>query len=138
MDVNLDDDIRANRARFQAEPMSSASRWVLIITIGVFLGTMASWVTQRGIDYILVRVALSEWSKQSAMYDERVQKRQEDQNKLNAMITKQKQIENAKRQAGLRQATETCNFWRDAYQKEPSSQNKMYMEQACSLVRDFR
>lgn len=145
MDVNLDDDIRSNRERFQSEPRSSASRWVLIITIGVFLGSMTSWATQRGIDYLFVKIAISELNKQLARDKETSQRmlkeqriKLEEQKLINAEKTAQRQMENEKKQAGFRQAMETCNFWRDQYRKEPNSSNQYQRDQSCNFVNDFR
>jgi hypothetical protein len=145
MDVNLDDDIRSNRARFQSEPKSSASRWVLIITIGVFLGSMAAWGTQRGLDYLFVKIAISEFNKQAArdrQASQRMLEKQriklEEQKLINAEKAAKRQLENEKRKAGLRQAMETCNFWRDQYRKEPNSSNQYQRDQSCNFVNEFR
>lgn len=145
MDVNLDDDIRSNRARFQSESRSSTSRWVLIITMGVFLGSMAAWSMQRGIDYLFVKITISEWNNQLAR-DREISQRMleehriklEEQKLINAEQAAKRQLANEKRQAGLRQAMETCHFWRDQYRKEPNSSNQYHRDQSCNFVNEFR
>lgn len=140
MDVKLDDDIRANRARFQTETRQSLSpwSWVLIIAVGVYLGNMATWASQKSVDYLLLRMALIELNKLAAEQNERIQKTLTEQSRVNATSVQNRQIENERRRAGLRQATETCDFWRQVYRQQASSQNKIYRDQACALVNQFR
>jgi len=138
VNIDMDDDIRSNRSKFQSEQRTSMSKWVLIITIGVFLGTMASWATQKGIELLMVKIAISEMNKQAAIQSEITQKRLEDQKRKNAVLARERQIENEKKQAGFRQAMETCNYWRDQYRKESTSTNKYQRDQSCSFVSEFR
>lgn len=135
MHIKLDDDIRSNRSRFESNQSThSMSKWILIIAFGLFLGNMAAWSTQRGIDFIMLRITLNELNKQTAIQNQRLAK----QRKINAANAKQRQIENDKKQAGLRQAMETCDFWREQYRNDATTQSRSYMEEACQLVNEFR
>lgn len=138
MNINMDDDIRSNRGKFQSEQRTSMSKWVLIITIGVFLGTMASWATQKGIELLMINIALNEMNKRVAIESDITQRRLEEQREKSTALAKKRTIENEKKQAGFRQAMETCNFWRDQYRKEPTSTNQYQREQSCSFVNQFR
>ncbi|WP_438971525.1 hypothetical protein [Methylophaga sp.] len=138
MNINMDDDIRSNRSKFQSEQRTSMSKWVLIITIGVFLGTMASWATQKGIELLMVKIAISEMNKKVARQNEITQKRLEEQRRQSAAQAQQRKLENEQKQAGYRQAMETCNYWRDQYRKESSSNNKYQRDQSCNFVSQFR
>lgn len=61
-----------------------------------------------------------------------------EQNRINTMREQERELENIEREAALKQAMETCNFWREEYKKQSSSYNKMQRDQSCSFARQFR
>ncbi len=138
MNINVDDDIRANHAKFQKSTKRSALKWILIVATGVFIGATASTLSIRAMDIVVLRIQLNELNKEMAADRQREQAKREEERKTNAAIAKQRQIENEKIQAGLRQALETCKYWQDSYRQDPSNQNKIYMDEACDLVAQFR
>ncbi|MBD3635641.1 MAG: hypothetical protein HUJ23_12150 [Methylophaga sp.] len=140
MYINLDDENRANRSRFTSDAKSttSSSKWILIIAMGVFLGTTASTLSVRVMDNAILKYQLHELNKKLKADQARMRAKQEEQNKINAARLKQQQIENQEKQAGLRQAMETCNFWQEEYKKERTSYNKMHRDQSCNFVNEFR
>ncbi len=151
MSVTIDDEIKANRERFntQVNEKSSSFGLVLIIAIGVFLGTTTSTLAIRLMDGAIMRYELNELNKKLAIDQatlrERLKEqskinaaRQQQQSKINAARQQQQMIENEKRQAGYRQAMETCNFWRDQYRRAQTNSNKYQRDQACNFVNEFR
>ncbi len=139
MNINMDDELREIRNRFNtSERGSPLSMWVLIIAIGVFLGATASTLSIRVMDNAIVRYELHKLNQELAAEQEKMRIRQEERNKINAVKSKKQRLENEKKQAGYRQAMETCNFWRDQYRKEPSNSNQYQREQSCNFVNEFR
>lgn len=138
MNINMDDEIRANRSRFTSDAKNTTSKWILIIAIGVFLGTTASTLSIRVMDNAILKYQLYELNKKLRADQARMKARQDEQNKINAARLKQQQIENDKKQAALRQAMETCNFWREEYKKDRTSYNKMHRDQSCNFANEFR
>jgi hypothetical protein len=86
----------------------------------------------------MLRIAVNELNKQTAIQSQINKTRLEEQRKINAANAKQRQIVNEKKQAGLRQAMETCNFWQEQYKQNVTSQNRFYRDEACNLVKEFR
>lgn len=139
MNINLDDELRQTRSKFQKyDEGAPVTKWVLIIALGVFLGSIASTLAIRAMDNAIIRYELHELNKKLAADQAKMKAKQEEQKKLNAARLKQQQIENEKKQAGFRQAMETCNYWRDQYRKEGSSYNQFQRDQACNFVNEFR
>ena len=134
----MDEDMRAYKLRKTEESKASLSQWLLIISLGVFLGNTASFGLERAVLYWeLKQVALAT----TAAIEESTRKRaiqSAEQRKIRAAQAKQRQIQTQQKQAGLRQATETCNFWRQQLTKQNTSQNRMHRDQACNLVSRFR
>jgi hypothetical protein len=58
--------------------------------------------------------------------------------KVSEAQAKQRQIQFQKKRSGLRQASETCNFWRQQLARENTSRNRIHRDEACNLVKDFR
>mgnify|MGYP000512292934 CR=1 FL=1 len=50
----------------------------------------------------------------------------------------QRQLVLQQKQAGYRQAKETCDFWNQHLATENNAQNRMHREQACNLMNKFR
>lgn len=139
MNINLDDELRQTRAKFQAYDQGApVTKWVLIIALGVLLGSIASTLAIRAMDTAIIRYQLHEMSKKLEADQAKMKARRDEQNKINAARLKQQQIENEKKQAGFRQAMETCNYWRDQYRKDASSSNQYQRDQSCSFVNEFR
>jgi hypothetical protein len=138
MNVNMDEDIRAYKLREIEKSKASLSQWLLIISLGVFLGNAASFGLERAILYWeLKQVALAA----SIAMEESTRKleiQSSEQRKIREVEAKQRAIQTQKKQAGLRQAMETCNFWRKQLSTENTVLNRMNKEQACNLVNKFR
>jgi hypothetical protein len=138
MKASMDDEVLAYQMRKADESKASLTQWLLIISLGVFLGNAASFGLERAVLYWdLKQVALAT----TAAIEESTRKRaiqSAEQKKIRDAQAKQRQIQTQKKQAGLRQATETCNFWKQQLAKENTSQNRMHREQACKLVSSFR
>jgi len=58
--------------------------------------------------------------------------------KTQAQKDKQRQLELSQKRAGYRQASETCSFWTQQARSQNTVQNRMYRDQACTLVNQFR
>jgi hypothetical protein len=114
------------------------SQWLLVIVLGVFIANMLSWGAQRGIDYLVAKEMLRQASEEIAEMNERTQTRLAEQKRINAIQAEERALERQERQAGLRQAMETCNFWREEYKKDRSSYNKMHRDQSCNFANEFR
>lgn len=139
MNINLDDDIRQSRIKpSESNFPISLSQLFFIIVIGVFIANMFSWGAQRGIEYVIAKEMMKQASNELAEITARNKDRAEEQRKINAKIEKQRQLKNEKKQAGYRQAMETCNFWRDQYRSAQTSSNKYQRDQACNFVNEFR
>lgn len=138
MKINIDEEMSAYQLRKVESSKPSMGAWLIVIVIGVFLGNMASWSAQRGIDYVLIQQAIKEASKQAAIQSQVTNARLQEQRQLSAAKAKQRNIELQKKQAGLRQASETCNFWRQQVARENTNANRRNREQSCNLVNQFR
>lgn len=138
MNINLDDDLKQSRRRLPEESRVSLSQLLFVIVLGVFIANMLSWGAQRGIDYLVAKEILRQATKEMAEMNARTKAKLEEQRRINANAAKQREMENQKRQAGLRQAVETCMYWREQYRKDRSSYNKLQRDQSCSFVSEFR
>ena len=139
MNINLDDDLKQSRIRpIHDNSRPSMSQWLLVIVLGVFIANMLSWGAQRGIDYLVAKEMLRQASEEIAEMNERTQARLAEQKRINAIQAEERALERQERQAGLRQAMETCNFWREEYKKDRSSYNKMHRDQSCNFANEFR
>jgi hypothetical protein len=139
MNINLDDDIRHARVRTSANSISvPLSQLFFIIVFGVFIANMLSWGAQRGIDFMVAQQLLKKASEELAIQQKLNDARMKEQRKINAKIVLQRQLENQKKQAGYRQAIETCNFWRDQYRKSQTSSDKYQLDRSCDFVNQFR
>ncbi|MCX4186236.1 hypothetical protein [Methylophaga sp. OBS4] len=139
MNINMDEDIRQAHARIpESKPSISLSQLLFIIVLGVFIANMLSWGTQRGIEFVVAKEMLKRATNELAEFNAKNKAKSDETRRLNAAIAKQRQLENEKREAGLRQALETCNFWRDQYRKGSTSQNKFQRDQSCNFVNEFR
>lgn len=138
MNINLDDDLKQLRRRLPEESRVSLSQLLFVIVLGVFIANMLSWGAQRGIDYLVAKEILRQATEDMAEMNARTKAKLEEQRRINANAAKQREIENQKRQAGLRQAMETCTYWREQYLKDRSSYNKLQRDQSCNFVSEFR
>ena len=134
----MDEEMSAYQLRKVESSKPSMGAWLIVIVIGVFIGNMASWSAQRGIDYVLVQGAIKELNKKAAVQSQINNARLQEQRKLSALKAKQRNIELQKKQAGLRQASETCNFWRQQVRQDNSANNRRNAQEACSLMSQFR
>jgi regulator of replication initiation timing len=89
-------------------------------------------------DNAIVRYELNELNKQLAIEQARMKTRLAEQNKINAARLEKQKIEDQKRKAGYRQANETCIFRTEQARTNNSQQNRLYRDQACALVNQFR
>lgn len=138
MKINIDEELRMNRARSNADRGAPLTMFVVLASLAVFMGTTASTLAIRAMDNAIARYELNELNKKLAAEQLRMKAKRDEQNKINAARLKQHQLDEQKRQAGLRQAVETCNFWREQYKKENTSYNKLQRQQSCNFVNDFR
>jgi DNA-binding protein H-NS len=114
------------------------SQLLFVIVLGVFIANMLSWGAQRGIDYLVAKEMLRQATEEMAEINARTQAKLEEQRRINAVVAKQRETENQKREAGLRQAMETCTYWREQYRKDGSSYNRLQRDQSCNFVSEFR
>jgi len=139
MKINLDDEIRRTHIRAPENKSTiSPAQLLFIIFLGVFMANMFSWGSQRGIDYLIAKEILKQATQELEKMTAQNKLRVEEQRKINEKQTRQRQLENQKKQAGYRQAMETCDFWKQQYQKQRTSSNKYQRDQACNLVNKFR
>ncbi|MFW5451384.1 MAG: hypothetical protein ACKE9I_07275 [Methylophagaceae bacterium] len=138
MKVNMDEEMLAYQLRKNQEEKPSMGQWIIIIALGIFIGNMGSWGSQRAIDNWLLQQAIEDINKQTSIQKQINNERLEKQQKLSAEQAKKRHIDLQKKQAGFRQASETCNFWNQQLAKENTAQNRMNREQACNLVNRFR
>jgi hypothetical protein len=138
MNINLDDDLKQSRRRLPEEHRVSMSQLLFVIVLGVFIANMLSWGAQRGIDYLVAKEMLRQATEEMAEINARTQAKLEEQRRINAVVAKQRETENQKREAGLRQAMETCTYWREQYRKDGSSYNRLQRDQSCNFVSEFR
>ena len=99
---------------------------------------MLSWGAQRGIDLVIAKELVRQASNELAKVTAKNKARLEEQKRINAKraeeqrtINEQYQLEEMKRQAGYKQAMETCTFWQNQYKKEPTSYNKLQRSESC-------
>jgi len=138
MNINLDDDARKMRAYTPPNKKTSMFAWLIIISLAVFIGNMSSWGAQKAIDLHIAQQILKKAKEELAIQKQIHNARMDEQRRNNAQIAKQRQLEKQKKQAGYRQASETCNFWRDQYRKSKTNSNKYQRDQACNFVNEFR
>ena len=132
---NMDEDIRAYQLRkTHQDSKPSMGAWILVIAFGVFLGNMASYGVEKGVQYW----EFYQLAKALEMETQKMSEKRAVQQKLNEAQAKQSQIENQNKSAALRQATETCNFWQQQILTENTPENRMHRDQACNLMRQFR
>lgn len=134
----MDDEILAYQLRKEEKSKPSMTQWLIIIILGVFIGNTASFGLERAVLYwelkqvaMAATAAMEESTRNMAIESAKRRKVSEAQ-------TKQRQIQFQKKKAGLRQASETCNFWRQQLARENTSQNRMHRNEACNLVNKFR
>jgi uncharacterized protein YaiL (DUF2058 family) len=156
MKVNMDEEMVAYQLRKAEESRPSGVKWLLIIALGVFLGNAASFGLERAVLYWeLKQVALAatasmelisrnmtETRKIRDQQSAQQRKMMEEQRNIKAAQEKQRQIQRQnqqqQKQAGYRQAKETCDFWVKQLTTENTAFNRMNRDQACNLVNQFR
>jgi hypothetical protein len=145
MKVNMDEEMVAYQLRKAEESRPSGVKWVIVIALGVFLGNAASFGLERAVLYWeLKQVALAATASMEQMSRNMAETRKirdqqsAQQRKVMAAQEKQRQIKQQQKQAGYRQATETCDFWNQQLTTENNARNRMNRDQACNLVNQFR
>lgn len=140
MNINLDDDLKQSRTRPINDSPSrpSMSQWFFIIVLGVFIANMLSWGAQNGIEYLVVKEMMRQTTEEISKMSAQNKARLERQRELNAIKAEERKLEIQEREAGLRQAMETCNYWREEYSKHRTSYNEMQRDQSCSFANQFR
>jgi preprotein translocase subunit SecF len=138
MNIDMNDGISAYQIRKERETKHSLGLWLIVIVFGVFLGNMGAWGTQKGIEFVILQQTIKEMNKQASIRTQISNAKSQEQRKLNAAQAKQRNIELQKKQAGLRQALETCNFWRLQVARENTSANRINRDQSCNLANQFR
>jgi hypothetical protein len=145
MKANMDDEILAYQLRKEEKPSHSMTQWLIIIALGVFIGNMATFGVEKAVFYwelkqvgLAASAAMKE-SNEKMLAQRRIMEANSAERKR-AIDEKNKirQIQNEQKQAGLRQATETCNFWRQQVKGENSVKNRRNTEEACALMNRFR
>lgn len=121
----------------QNQPLP-ATRWVLIIAFGIFLGNTLSLGLERAVTYWEIRqVAMAAKEAVQRSSAERAVQLEADR-KAQAARLEQQRIESATKRDGYRQAKWTCDFWRQQVAKENSASNRAYRDDACSGLSQFR
>jgi DNA-directed RNA polymerase subunit M/transcription elongation factor TFIIS len=145
MKVNMDDEILAYQLRKAEQANQSGLKWFFIIAFGVFIGNSASFGLERAVLYWELQqvakaasAALEETNRQAAIDRKNRDAQLAIQRKVQAEKDKQRQIELNQKRAGFRQANETCIFWNQQVLSQNTQQNRLYRDQACALVNQFR
>jgi len=145
MNVDMEEEMIAYQLRKAEESKPSGLKWLLVIALGVFLGNSASFGLERAVLYwelkqvaIAATAAMEQTSRNMAATRKVQEARAMEQRKMMAAKAKQQKLELQQKQAGYRQAKETCDFWRQHLRTDNTAQNRMYRDQACRLVNQFR
>lgn len=141
----MDEEMLAYQLRKAEESRPSDIQWLIIIALGVFLGNAASFGLEKAVFYwelqqvtTAATKVMEDTNRQMAINRQLNEAKQAEQRKILVEQERQRQIENEKRSAGYRQAKDTCDFWNQHLATENTVQNKMYRDQACSLVSQYR
>lgn len=134
MQVKMHADAKAQRKWQPQAKKPNLIQWLLVISFGVFIGNVATIGVERAISYWeIYQIAKSIESE-----TEKMKLRMDAQGKINREQVRIRDIENQKRQAGLRQAIETCEFWQEQLAKSKLPEHKMHRDNACEMVGHFR
>jgi len=135
----------AYQLRKAEESKPSGLKWLLVIAVGVFLGNAAFFGLERAILYWEIKqvaIAATAIMDQSSRNIAATKKAQEariaEKRKVMAAQAKQQKIELQQKQVGYRSAKVTCDFWNQNLQIENTEKNRMYRNQACNLMNNFR
>ena len=141
----MEDEMIAHQLRRNEKSKPSSLKWVLVIALGVFIGNVMSFGLERAVLYwelkqvaIAATTALEQTSRNMAASRKAQEARAAEQRKVVAEKAKQQRIELQQKQAGYRQAKDTCDFWNQHLRTENTEKNKMYRDQACNLMNRFR
>jgi len=99
-------------------------QWLMIVALGVDRALLY-WGLEQ------VAIAASAAMRASA-------KKSAEQRKITNEQAQRRQIESNQKQAALRQLKATCDFWPEQLAKEKASQNRLYRDETCNLVNNFR
>ncbi len=145
MNIDMDEEMRAYQLRNLIDSRPSLAHWLFIISFGVFLGNVASFGLERAVLYwelkqvsIAATAALEQTNRNFDSARKAQAAKLAEQNKLRLIQDQDRQFKQEQKQAGLRQANETCNFWKQQLQVENTEQNRIYKNEACSMVSRFR
>lgn len=134
MEVKMDPDAKAQRGWQFQERRPNLFQWLLIISLGVFIGNIATLGVERAVNYWEVY----QLTKSMEAETEKMKSIMDAQQKMHHEQARLRDIENQKKQAALRQAVETCNYWREQLAKSNTAENRMHRDTACDLVGQFR
>lgn len=134
MEVKMDPDVKAQRGWQSPERRPNLFQWLLIISLGVFIGNIATLSVERAVNYWEVY----QFAKSLEAETEKMKSTMDAQQKIYREQARLREIKNQKKQAALRQAVETCNYWREQLAKSKTAENKMHRDTACDLVGQFR
>jgi vancomycin resistance protein YoaR len=138
MDIRLDDEVKRLRQRNKLEEKISATHLFFLILFAVYMALMLAWASQRFIDNSIARYQLEQLNKELAIQKKISDARLEEQKRINTINSEKKKLEEQKRSAGYRQAMETCLFWKQQYNQNPSPLNQTHRDNACALVNQFK
>lgn len=134
MEVKMDADAKAQRSWHPQDKRPNLFQWLLIISLGVFIGNIATLGVERAVTYW----EIYQVAKAVEAETEQMKLRMDAQQLINRERSKLREIEIQNKQAAIRQANETCNFWRDQFAKKQTSENRMHRDDACALYQSLR
>jgi len=141
----MEEEMIAYQLRKSEGSKPSGLKWLLIIALGVFLGNVASFGVERAVLYwelkqvaIAATAAIEQTSRNMAATRKVQEARAAEQRKVMAVQAKKRQNELQQKQASYRSAKTTCDFWIQHLRTENTEKNRMYRNQACTLMNKFR
>lgn len=134
MEVKMDPDVKAQRGWQSNERKPNLFQWLLIISLGVFIGNIATIGVERAITYW----EIYQVAKSLEAETEKMKLRMDEQGKINRENARIREIENQQKHAALRQALETCKFWQEQLIISNTAEHKAHRDKACELVGKFR
>lgn len=134
MEIKMDRDANAQRRWKSNDNRPNLFQWLLIISLGVFIGNIATMGVERAITYWEIYQVAKAMEAETA----KMKLKMYEQGKINRENARIREIENQQKHAALRQALETCKFWQEQLAKSNTAEHKAHRDKACELVGKFR
>ncbi len=142
MNIDMDEELREYQTHKIKESRPSLMQWLFIITLGVFLGNIASFGVEKAVLYMELKAVSLAMKESTIKMNKTIERREAklasqrkvqeenafEQKRTLALQNRQHQIKQEQKQAAFRQANETCNFWKQQVRTENTEQNRLYKE----------